>query len=76
MSALGTPLDGKGSLGDGASEPRSLESRAPSIMDRRSVHEPFATGVTAVDAMIPIGRGQGHVSQVRIHVLSGLTDQR
>ena len=36
----------------------SLESRAPSIMDRRSVHEPFATGVTAVDAMIPIGRGQ------------------
>ena len=58
VSALGTPLDGKGSLGDEASEPRSLESRAPSIMDRRSVHEPFATGVTAVDAMIPIGRGQ------------------
>ena len=58
VSALGTPLDGKGSLGDGASEPRSLESRAPSIMGRRSVHEPFATGVTAVDAMIPIGRGQ------------------
>jgi len=58
VSALGTPLDGKGSLGDSACEPRSLESRAPSIMDRRSVHEPFATGVTAVDAMIPIGRGQ------------------
>ena len=58
VSPLGTPLDGKGSLGDDTSEPRSLESRAPSIMDRRSVHEPFATGVTAVDAMIPIGRGQ------------------
>ena len=52
VSALGTPLDGKGSLGDGASEPRSLESHAPSIMDRRSVHEPFATGVTAVDAIL------------------------
>ena len=58
VTPLGTPLDGKGSLSDDASESRSLESRAPGIMDRRSVHEPFATGVTAVDAMIPIGRGQ------------------
>ena len=39
-------------------ERRSLESPAPSILDRRSVHEPFATGITAIDAMIPIGRGQ------------------
>ena len=51
-------MDGKGSLSDETKDTRSLESRAPSIMDRRSVHEPFATGVTAVDAMIPIGRGQ------------------
>ena len=51
-------MDGKGSLSDEIKDTRSLESRAPSIMDRRSVHEPFATGVTAVDAMIPIGRGQ------------------
>ena len=58
VNALAVGIDGKGSLSDESSEPRSLESRAPSIMDRRSVHEPFATGVTAVDAMIPIGRGQ------------------
>jgi len=42
----------------GAPHVSHLESPAPSIMHRRSVHEPFATGVTAVDAMIPIGRGQ------------------
>jgi F-type H+-transporting ATPase subunit alpha len=35
-----------------------LEIQNPSIMNRRSVHEPFATGITAIDAMIPIGRGQ------------------
>jgi F-type H+-transporting ATPase subunit alpha len=55
---LGLPVDGKGSLSDEIKDTRSLESRAPSIMDRRSVHEPFATGITAIDAMIPIGRGQ------------------
>jgi F-type H+/Na+-transporting ATPase subunit alpha len=37
---------------------RCLESPAPDIMSRVSVHEPFATGITAIDAMIPIGRGQ------------------
>ena len=58
VNPLGLPVDGKGSLSDEIKDTRSLESRAPSIMDRRSVHEPFATGVTAVDAMIPIGRGQ------------------
>jgi hypothetical protein len=58
VNALGTPVDGKGGLTDDVSEPRALESRAPSIMDRRSVHEPFAIAMTAVDAMIPIGRGQ------------------
>ena len=58
VNALGAPVDGLGTLEDPSNQSRSLESRAPSIMDRRSVHEPFATGVTAVDAMIPIGRGQ------------------
>ena len=58
VNALGAPVDGLGSIESPEKETRSLESRAPSIMDRRSVHEPFSTGVTAVDAMIPIGRGQ------------------
>ena len=56
VNALGSPMDGLGAID--AQERRSLESPAPSIMDRRSVHEPFATGITAIDAMIPIGRGQ------------------
>ena len=58
VNALGSPVDGLGGLSANGDEMRSIESRAPSIMDRRSVHEPFATGITAVDAMIPIGRGQ------------------
>jgi len=56
VNALGSPLDGLGSID--TQDRRSLESPAPSILDRRSVHEPFATGITAIDAMIPIGRGQ------------------
>lgn len=51
-------IDGGGTSNDKLSELRSLESPAPDIMSRQSVHEPFATGITAVDAMIPIGRGQ------------------
>lgn len=58
VNALGAPVDGLGEIEVPNKETRSLESQAPSIMDRRSVHEPFATGITAVDAMIPIGRGQ------------------
>ena len=58
VNALGVPLDGMGGLILSDQERRSLESPAPSILDRRSVHEPFATGITAIDAMIPIGRGQ------------------
>lgn len=57
VNALGRPLDGSGGF-EGAGISRTVESKAPGIMDRRSVHEPFSTGVTAVDAMIPIGRGQ------------------
>ena len=61
VNALGSAMDGMGAVkhtGTKTKERRSLESPAPSIMDRRSVHEPFATGITAIDAMIPIGRGQ------------------
>ena len=58
VNALGSPVDGLGGIETLDYEMRSIESRAPSIMDRRSVHEPFATGITAIDAMIPIGRGQ------------------
>ena len=56
VNALGSAMDGMGAVEE--EDRRSLESPAPSIMDRRSVHEPFATGITAIDAMIPIGRGQ------------------
>ena len=56
VNSLGSPMDGLGAIED--QERRSLESPAPSIMARRSVHEPFATGITAIDSMIPIGRGQ------------------
>ncbi|MEL7038021.1 MAG: F0F1 ATP synthase subunit alpha [Cyanobacteria bacterium J06592_8] len=56
VDALARPIDGKGELQ--TSESRLLESPAPGIVDRRSVCEPMQTGITAIDAMIPIGRGQ------------------
>ncbi|MBE9118449.1 F0F1 ATP synthase subunit alpha [Lusitaniella coriacea LEGE 07157] len=56
VDALGRPIDGKGDIA--TSETRLLESNAPGIIDRRSVCEPLQTGITAIDAMIPIGRGQ------------------
>ncbi|MBC6436641.1 MAG: F0F1 ATP synthase subunit alpha [Rhodobacteraceae bacterium] len=56
VDALGTPLDGKGPIS--ASERRVADVKAPGIIPRKSVHEPMATGLKAVDAMIPIGRGQ------------------
>jgi F-type H+-transporting ATPase subunit alpha len=56
VDALARPIDGKGDIH--TSESRLLESPAPGIVSRRSVHEPMATGITAIDAMIPIGRGQ------------------
>ena len=56
VDALGQPLDGKGEIN--TSESRLVESSAPGIIDRRSVYEPMQTGITAIDAMIPIGRGQ------------------
>jgi len=56
VDALGRPIDGKGDLN--TSETRLIESMAPGIIARRSVHEPMQTGITAIDSMIPIGRGQ------------------
>ncbi|MET4781907.1 F0F1 ATP synthase subunit alpha [Glaciihabitans sp. UYNi722] len=56
VDPLGSPIDG---LGDIASEGRrALELQAPGVMQRKSVHEPMQTGIKAIDAMIPIGRGQ------------------
>jgi F-type H+-transporting ATPase subunit alpha len=56
VNALARPIDGKGVIE--ASEIRLIESPAPGIISRRSVHEPLQTGLVSVDAMIPIGRGQ------------------
>ncbi|HWU59962.1 MAG TPA: F0F1 ATP synthase subunit alpha [Microbacteriaceae bacterium] len=56
VDPLGAPIDG---LGEIASEGRrALELQAPGVMQRKSVHEPLQTGIKAIDAMIPIGRGQ------------------
>lgn len=56
VDPLGRPLDGKGDIK--TTESRLIESPAPGIVARRSVCEPLQTGITAIDAMIPIGRGQ------------------
>jgi F-type H+-transporting ATPase subunit alpha len=56
VNALGQPVDGKGPLD--AKEFRPIERYAPGVVDRRSVKEPLQTGLKAIDAMIPIGRGQ------------------
>jgi F-type H+-transporting ATPase subunit alpha len=56
VNALGLPVDGKGPLD--TKERRQVEIKAPGIISRKSVHEPLQTGIKAIDAMIPIGRGQ------------------
>ncbi|HPD92140.1 MAG: F0F1 ATP synthase subunit alpha [Rhodobacter sp.] len=56
VDGLGNPIDGKGPIV--ASERRVADVKAPGIIPRKSVHEPMATGLKSVDAMIPIGRGQ------------------
>ena len=56
VNSLGRAIDGKGELA--TSETRLIESMAPGIIQRKSVHEPMQTGITAIDAMIPVGRGQ------------------
>jgi len=56
INTLGEPIDGKGDIN--TSETRLIESPAPGIIGRKSVYEPMQTGITAIDAMIPVGRGQ------------------
>ncbi|MBF8376933.1 F0F1 ATP synthase subunit alpha [Alicyclobacillus mali] len=56
VNALGQPIDNKGPIE--ATEYRPVESPAPGVIVRRSVHEPLETGIKAIDSMVPIGRGQ------------------
>jgi len=56
VDPLGAPIDGLGEIK--SEERRALELQAPGVMQRKSVHEPMQTGIKAIDAMIPIGRGQ------------------
>jgi F-type H+/Na+-transporting ATPase subunit alpha len=55
VDALGNPIDDKGPI---AGERKRVDVKAPGIIPRKSVHEPMATGLKAIDALIPIGRGQ------------------
>ena len=57
VDAMGNPIDGRGPI-DGLDGRRALELQAPGVMSRQEVNEPLMTGLKAIDAMIPIGRGQ------------------
>jgi len=56
VNAIGEPIDGKGPITSEFS--RKVEVKAPGIVKRKSVHQPMATGLKAIDAMVPVGRGQ------------------
>ena len=56
VDALGNPIDGKGPIE--SEERRLVEVKAPGIIPRKSVHEPMQTGLKALDALVPVGRGQ------------------
>ncbi len=56
VDGLGNPIDGRGPVA--AKQTRKIEIKAPGIVKRRSVHEPMQTGLKAIDALVPIGRGQ------------------
>jgi F-type H+/Na+-transporting ATPase subunit alpha len=58
VNALGDPVDGKGPLGTTDADLRPIEQPAPSVVERQPVTQPLQTGIKAIDAMIPIGRGQ------------------
>jgi F-type H+-transporting ATPase subunit alpha len=58
VNALGDPMDGRGPLGLTEADYRPIEQPAPSVVEREPVKEPLQTGIKAIDAMIPIGRGQ------------------
>src|SRR5881275_2659499 len=60
VDGLGNPIDGKGPI-EGADRPENrkrVEVKAPGIIPRKSVHEPVQTGLKALDALVPVGRGQ------------------
>ena len=56
VNPLGEPIDGKGVID--SAESNFIEKKAPGIMARKSVHEPLQTGIKAIDALVPVGRGQ------------------
>lgn len=56
VDPMGRPIDGKGPIKTAHNS--RIERNAPGVLDRKSVHEPLMTGLTAIDAMVPIGRGQ------------------
>jgi F-type H+-transporting ATPase subunit alpha len=56
VDALGNPIDGKGPIA--STEMRRIELKAPGIVKRKGVHEPMQTGIKALDALVPVGRGQ------------------
>jgi F-type H+/Na+-transporting ATPase subunit alpha len=56
VNSLGQPVDGMGPIN--TTKTRPVEFNAPGVMDRKSVHEPLQTGIKAIDALVPIGRGQ------------------
>ncbi|MBT7319050.1 MAG: F0F1 ATP synthase subunit alpha [Planctomycetes bacterium] len=58
VDALGNPLDGKGAIDTTDADLRPIEQPAPSVIEREPVSQPMATGIKALDAMIPVGRGQ------------------
>jgi F-type H+-transporting ATPase subunit alpha len=58
VNALGDPVDGKGALAVTPADYRPIEQPAPNVIERQPVKEPLQTGIKAIDAMIPIGRGQ------------------
>ena len=62
VDALGNPIDGKGPIN--AEQRARVDIKAPGIIPRKSVHEPMATGLKAIDALIPVGRGQDRKSVV------------
>ena len=63
VDALGNPIDGKGPIQ--SKERKRVDVKAPGIIPRKSVHEPMATGLKAIDALIPIGRGQRELDDRR-----------
>ena len=64
VNTLGMPIDGKGPI-EGETFQMPIERKAPGVIYRQPVNEPLQTGIKAVDAMIPIGRGQKRISYWR-----------